>query len=83
MQRIVELTQRLEHHLLVPKQYKGGRHSVKGFKGCGLVVGRKDGLLWSSYQGFFWEKYLDGTAFCPKKASKGLGPFDACHRGKW
>ena len=29
------------HHLLVPNQYMGGGPSVKGFKGCGLAVGRK------------------------------------------
>ena len=45
MQRIVEFTQRLEHHLLVPRQYKGGRPSVKGFIGCGLVVERTEGLF--------------------------------------
>ena len=34
-------TQWLEHHQFVPNQYKRGGPTVKGFKGCGLVVGGK------------------------------------------
>jgi len=38
----VELTQRPGHHLLVLSQYKRGRPLVKGFRGSGLAVGRKE-----------------------------------------
>ena len=34
-------TQGLEHHPLVPNQYRKGGPSVKGLRGCGLVVGGK------------------------------------------
>ena len=40
--RIAEFTQGPEHHLLIPSQYRRGGPSVKGFRGCGLVVGRKE-----------------------------------------
>ena len=41
-QRIVELTQRSGHHLLVPSQCKRGSPLVKGFRGCGLAIRRKE-----------------------------------------
>jgi len=28
-------------------------------------------------------KCLAGIEFCPKEASKGTGPFDACHRDRY
>ena len=40
-QTVVALAQGLGHHLRVSSQYMGGEFSVKGFKGCDLVVGRK------------------------------------------
>ena len=73
MQRIMELTQGLKHHLLVPSQYKGGGPSIKTFRGCGLVVGRKEGLFWSSYQDFFWGSALLGWHFSQKRQAKGWG----------
>ena len=39
---IVALVQGLEHHLRVPSQYMGGGLLVKGLKGCGLAMGRKE-----------------------------------------
>ena len=42
----------------------------------------KRGLFQGSYQDSFWEKCLTGMAFHPKEVSKGLGPPDACHRGR-
>lgn len=39
---VVTLVQGLEHHLRVPNQYMGGEPLVKGFKGCGLAVRRKE-----------------------------------------
>ena len=36
------LVQGLEHHLRVPSQYMGGGLLVKGLKGCGLAMGRKE-----------------------------------------
>ena len=41
-QTIVTLVQGLEHHLRVPSQYMGGGLLVKGLKGCGLAMGRKE-----------------------------------------
>ena len=41
-QTIVALVQGLEHHLRVPSQYMGGGLLVKGLKGCGLAMGRKE-----------------------------------------
>ena len=79
---IGELTQWPEHHLLVPNQYRRGGPLVKGFKECGLVVGRKWGLFWDFYRDFFWEECLARMTFHPKEASNGLGPFNACHKGK-
>lgn len=29
----------------------------------------KGGLFWGSCRGFFWEKFLAGITFCPKKVS--------------
>ena len=34
-------TQGLKHYPLVPSQYRRGRPTVKGLRGCGLVVGGK------------------------------------------
>ena len=34
-------TQGSKHHILVPNLYRRGGPSIKGFRGCGLVVGRK------------------------------------------
>ena len=41
-QTIVALVQGLEHHLHVPSQYMRGGLLVKGLKGCGLTMGRKE-----------------------------------------
>ena len=41
-QTIVTLVQGLEHHLRVPSQYMGGGLLVKGLKGCGLAMERKE-----------------------------------------
>ena len=79
---IGELTQWSEQHLLVPNQYRRGGPLVKGFKERGLVVGRKWGLFLDFYRGFFWEECLARMTFHPKEASNGLGPFNACHKGK-
>jgi len=38
-------TQGLEHHPLVPRQYRRGGPMIKRFKGCGLVVGGKESIL--------------------------------------
>ena len=69
----------LKHHLLVPSQYRRGEPSAKGFRGYGLVVGRKRGLFWGSWRGFFWGKCLVGMAFRSKETRKWLRPLDACH----
>ena len=38
-------TQGPKHHPFVPSQYKRGGPMIKGFKGCGLVVGGKRSIL--------------------------------------
>ena len=73
--------QGLEHHLPIASQYKKDGPAIKGLRGCGLVVGEKGSIL-----GFllrpFYEKCLAGMALLPKEGSKGVGPPDACHRGR-
>ena len=67
---VVTLTQGPRHHLRVPSQHMGGESSVKGFKGCGLAVGRKWDLFWGSYQNTFPKMpYWDGIS--PKKINTG------------
>ena len=56
-----------EHHLLVPNQYMGGGSRVKAFKGCGLAMGRKWGLLWGSHSSFFGRNVLLGWQLTQKK----------------
>ena len=73
-------TQWPEHHLLVPNQYRRGGLSIKRFRGCGLVVGRKWVYFEVHVEAFFGEKCLVGMTLRPKKANKGLGPLDAYHR---
>jgi len=38
-------TQGPEYHPLVPSQYKRGGLTVKGLRGCGLMVGGKGSIL--------------------------------------
>ena len=45
------------HHLLVSNQYMGGGPLVKGFRGCGLAVGRKKSIL------EFLPRLLSGECF--------------------
>ena len=58
------------HHQLVPSQYMGGGPSIKGFKGCGLAVGRIE-----AYLGFLLRlllgKCFARMAFYPKEVSVG------------
>ena len=74
-------TQGPKHHPFVPSQYKRGEPMIKGFKGCGLVVGGKMSIL-----GFLLKlvlgKCLSGMAFRPKEVGKRLGPPNACHKGR-
>ena len=66
-------TQGPKHHSLIANQYRKGGPTIKGFRGCGLVVGER-GLFWGSCQGFFQENCLVGMAFRPKEVSKRLAP---------
>ena len=38
-------TQGPKHHPLIANQYRKGGPTIKGFKGCGLVVGEKGSIL--------------------------------------
>lgn len=71
-QRIVERTQRPGHHLLVYSQYRRGEPFVKGFKGCGLTVGRKDVYFEVPIEASFGEMPCqDGIS--PKRGKHGQG----------
>ena len=61
----------LGHHQLITSQYMGGGPQVKGFKGCGLGWGEKEGLFWGSHSNFFGERRLVGMVSHPKEASMG------------
>ena len=76
----MKFTQGLEHHPLVPSQYKRGEPSVKGFRGCGLVPVEEKEFVLRFLSRLHLGKCLTKMAFHLKEASKGLGPFDACHR---
>ena len=58
------------HHLLVPSQYMGGGPSVKGFKGCGLAVGRKKSIIEFLLRLLSWECFA-GMTFLPKEVNTG------------
>jgi len=63
-------TQGPEHHQPIPSQYKGGRPTVKGFRGCGLVVGRK-GIYFNVLVGpSFRKNSLLGWHFDQKRQAK-------------
>ena len=54
---------------------------IKGFRGCGFVVGGKLVYIWFLAMTSFgnipcWDDIL------PKRGSRWLGPSDACHRGR-
>ena len=58
------------HHLLVPSQYMGGGPSVKGIRGCGLVVGRKKSILEFLLRLLLEECFVRMT-FLPKEINTG------------
>ena len=72
-QRIVELTQGPEHHLLVPNQYRRSGPSVKRFGGCRLVVGRKGVYFGVPIKVSFGENALLRWNFAQKRQAKGWG----------
>ena len=51
---------RLRHHLPVSSQYKGGWPWVRGKRGCGLAVGKRGSLFWSSRSSSFGGNVLLG-----------------------
>ena len=69
------------YHLLVPNQYMGGGPSVKGFKGCGLAVGRKEVYFRIPAKASF-EEMIFWDDISPKRDKHALGPLDACHRSR-
>ena len=77
----MEHTQRSRHHLLVPSQYKRGGPLVRGFKGCGLAVGRKEIYFEVPTKTSFGRNALLGWHFAQKRLAW-PGPLDACRRSK-
>ena len=61
----------LEHHLLVPNQYRRGGSSVKGFKGYGLMVERKEVYFRVPAKVPFEENALLGQHFTQKRQARG------------
>ena len=79
---VVALAQGPGHNLCVPSQYMGVGSSVKGFKGCGLEVGRKE--IYSRVPAETpFGKMLCWDGISPKRGKYKLGPLDACHRGRY
>ena len=76
------LAQGLGHNLCVPSQYMGGGSSFKGFKGCGLAVGRKEIYFRVPTETLFG-KLLCWDGISPKIGKYRLGPLDACHSGRY
>ena len=70
------------HQLPVPSQYMGGGPWVKVFRGCGLVVGRKRGSILGFPLKLIWEEMSCWDGISPKRSKYGLGPLDACHKGR-
>ena len=71
MQRIVELTQRLEHHLLVPKQYKGGGTQLRDSKSVVWWWGEKMVYYGVPTKASFGRNTLLGRHFAQKRQVKG------------
>ena len=51
---------RPKHHQPVPSQYRSGGSWIRGKKGYGLVVGRRESLLWGSCSNYFEGNVLLG-----------------------
>ena len=51
---------RLKHHLPVPSRYRGGGPRVRGKRGCGLAVGKKEAYFRVLAQAFLGEIVLLG-----------------------
>ena len=58
---------RLKHHPLVPSQYKGGGPWVRGKRGYGLAVGRREKPIMAFSLKFFWRKCPTGMTYHQKK----------------
>ena len=59
-------TQGPKHHPLIANQYRKGGPTIKGFRGCGLVVGER-GLFWGSAKASFRKIALLGWHFAQKR----------------
>ena len=58
---------RLKLHPLVPSQYKGGGPWVRGKRGYGLAVRRREKPILGFSLKFFWRKSPAGMTYHPKK----------------
>ena len=61
-----------KYHLLVPSQYQRGWPLVKGFRRCGLVVGRKMDYFDVHVEALLGKNALLGWHFTQKRQAKGL-----------
>ena len=71
---------RPRHYQPVPSQYKGGGSWVRGKKGYGLAVGRRESLFWGFHSNSFGGNILLGWHTAQKKEDE-LEPLGACHEG--
>ena len=58
---------RLKHYQLVPSQYKSCGSWVRGKRGYGLAVGRRESLFWGSRSNSFGENVLIGWHITQKR----------------
>ena len=58
---------RPRHHQPVPSQYRSGRSWVRGKRGYGLTMGRRESLFWGSHLNSFGEKCPAGMTYHPKE----------------
>ena len=58
---------RLKHHQLVPSQYGSAGPWVKGKRGYGLAVGRREEPILGFSLKLFWGKYPAGITYHPKE----------------
>ena len=62
-----EACTRPRHHPLVPNQYRGSGLWVRGKRGYGLVVGRREKSIMGFPLKLFWGKYSAGMTYHPKE----------------
>lgn len=66
---------------LVLSQYMGGGPFVKGFRRCGLAMGRKE-VYFRVSAGISFGEILCWDDIFSKRGKHMLGPLNACHRSR-